>query len=140
MHPRLIDRAIREIDRLRESGPGLEHVTTSNGIRLMPPPTPPPRFCRSSSGSPPNGWPRSSGGGRASSSIETDREDQLQTSYIGYECTLLRGMTAKSRRVFEPMDSYLKLGRAAGSAVSLTPPSWPRAASTPGPQWHSSNR
>ena len=41
--------------------------------------------------------------------LETDREEQLQTSYIGFECVLLshydRGVAAT---LFEPMDFYLR--------------------------------
>ena len=44
-----LDRAIQEIDRLRESGPGPESVSIVSGIRLMPPTNPAARFCRSSS-------------------------------------------------------------------------------------------
>ena len=41
--------------------------------------------------------------------IETDREDQLQTSYIGKECILLARYDREVAAVlFEPLDSYLK--------------------------------
>ncbi len=91
--------AIEEIDRLRESGPGPEEVFFLNGIRLMPPTNPAAQILPIVERVAPERladvfWravalhPR----------IETDREDQLQSSYIGYECTLSRGTTARSRR------------------------------------------
>ena len=47
--------------------------------------------------------------------IETDREDQLQTSYISYECMLLaRYDRDVAAALFEPMDSYLQTPAAPG--------------------------
>ena len=105
-----LDRAIEEIDRLRESGPGLEQVFFLNGIRLMPPTNPAAQILPIVERVAPERladvfWravalhPR----------IETDREDQLQSSYISYECTLLaRYDRDVAAALFEPMDSYLK--------------------------------
>ena len=105
-----LDRAIQEIDRLRESGPGPEHGHIMNGIRLMPPTNPAAQILPIVERIAPERlaevfWravalhPR----------IETDREDQLETSYIGYECTLLARYDREvAAALFEPMDSYLK--------------------------------
>ena len=105
-----MDRAIEEIDRLRESGPGPEPVTMLGGIRMMYPTNPaavilpvveriaPERLAEVF-------WravalhPR----------IETDREDQLSSSYIGFECMLLARYDREvAAALFEPMDSYLR--------------------------------
>ena len=138
-----LDRAIREIDRLRESGPGPETVYIINGIRLMPPTNPAAQILPIVERIAPERlaevfWravalhPR----------IETDREDQLQTSYIGNECMLLgRYDREVAAALFEPLDSYLQTPAARRPRTpSSTSPSWPRARSIPGPPWHSSNR
>jgi hypothetical protein len=105
-----LDRAIEEIDRLRESGPAPEQVDIVNGIRLMPPTNPavlilpvveriaPERladvFWRAVALHP---------------RIETDREDLLQSSFIAHECTLLARYDRDiAAALFEPMDSYLQ--------------------------------
>ena len=101
--------AIEEIDRLRESGPGPGAVYIINGIRLMAPTNPAAQILPVVERIAPDRlaevfWravalhPR----------IETDREDLLPTSYIGYECTLLaRYDRAVAAVLFEPMNSYL---------------------------------
>jgi len=105
-----IDRAIQEIDRLRESGPGPEQIYIAGGIRLMYPTNPaavilpvveriaPERlgevFWRAVALHP---------------RLETDREDLLQSSYIGFECMLLSHYDREvATALFEPMDSYLR--------------------------------
>ncbi len=105
-----VDHAIQEIDRLRESGPGPEVVHTVGGVRLMYPTNPAAVILPVVERAAPDRlaevfWravalhPR----------LETDREDQLQTSYIGFECMLLsRYDRAVAAALFEPMDSYLK--------------------------------
>ncbi len=139
-----MDRAIHEIDRLRESGPGPEPVSITNGIRLMAPTNPaalilpiveriaPERLAEVF-------WravalhPR----------IEPDREDLLQTSYIGYECTLL---ARYDREVAAALSSQWMLTsttwrRERVRSLDLFPrPSWPRAASTPATPSRSSSR
>ncbi len=105
----VLDHAIREIDRIRESGPGPEQVYTMDGVRLMYPTNPaalilpivervaPDRLAEVF-------WravalhPR----------LEIDREFQLQTSCIGFECLLLSHYDrAVAAALFEPMDFYL---------------------------------
>ena len=138
-----IDRAIQEIDRLRESGPGPEPIFIVSGVRLMHPTNPaaailpvveriaPERLAEVF-------WravalhPR----------IETDREDLLESSYIGFECMLLARYDREvAAALFEPMDSYLRsLAARKGPLAFVTSPSWPRAASTPAPPLRSWNR
>ena len=105
-----LDCAIREIDRLRESGPGPETVYIVVGIRLMPPTNPAAQILPIVERIAPERlaeffWravalhPR----------IETDREDHLQTSYIGKECMLLGRYDREVAAVlFEPLNSYLR--------------------------------
>jgi hypothetical protein len=119
-----MDRAIEEIDRIRESGSGLEqagHIV--GGIRSIYPNNPaavilpvveriaPERldevFWRAVALHP---------------GIEAGREDQIWSSYIGFECTLLarydRGVAAA---LFEPMDSYRRsLAARTGSRDEFT--------------------
>jgi hypothetical protein len=114
-----LDRAIQEIDRLRESGPGPGIALFSNGIRVMPPTNPAAQILPIVERVAPERladvfWravalhPR----------IETDREDQLQKSYISYECTLLaRYDRDVAAALFEPMDSYLKSPAARQASV-----------------------
>jgi hypothetical protein len=104
-----LDHAIREIDELRESGPGPEQVWIVSGVRLMYPTNPaavilpvvervaPDRlaevFWRAVALHP---------------GLEIDRDYLLQTSCIGFECILLsRYDRAVAAALFEPMDSYL---------------------------------
>jgi hypothetical protein len=104
-----LDHAIREIDRIRESGPAPEQVYIMDGVRLMYPTNPaavilpvvervaPDRLAEVF-------WravalhPR----------LEIDRDNQLQSSCIGFECMLLSHYDrAVAAALFEPMDSYL---------------------------------
>jgi hypothetical protein len=104
-----LDHAIREIDRIRESGPAPEQVYIMDGVRLMYPTNPavvilpvvervaPDRLAEVF-------WravalhPR----------LEIDRDFLLQSSCIGFECLLLSHYDrAVAAALFEPMDSYL---------------------------------
>ncbi len=55
--------------------------------------------------------------------IETDREDQIRTSYLGFECMLLARYDREvSAALFEPVDSYLRaLAARTGPAIGFTP-------------------
>jgi hypothetical protein len=105
-----LDRAIREINRVRESGPGSESVYIINGIRLMPPTNPAAQILPIVERIAPERlaevfWREVALHPR----IETDREDQFQTSYIGKECTLLARYDREVAAVlFEPLNSYLR--------------------------------
>jgi len=119
-----MDRAIQEIDRLRESGPGLEPGYIARGIRSMYPTNPaavilpvveriaPERldevFWRAVALHP---------------RLETDREDLLRTSYIGYECMVLARYDREvAAALFEPADSYLRsLAARKGPRDEFTP-------------------
>jgi hypothetical protein len=104
-----LDRAIREIDQIRQSGPGPVEVFNSSGVQIMYPTNPaavilpvverfaPDRveevFWRAVALHP---------------HIDGDREDQLRTSYVGFECTLLaRYDRAVAAALFEPTRAYL---------------------------------
>jgi hypothetical protein len=105
-----IDRAIQEIDRLRESGPGLEQVIIAGGIRIMYPTNPaavmlpvvervaPDRLAEVL-------W-------RAvalSPRIDPGRDEPLRTSYLGFECTLLARYDREvAAALFQPMEAYLR--------------------------------
>jgi hypothetical protein len=116
-----IDRAIEEIDRLRESGPSIEPIPIVNGVRLMPPTNPAALILPAVERIAPERladvfWravalhPR----------IETDREDLLQTSYIGHECTLLARYDRNIAAVlFEPMGSYLQAPAARQASLAF---------------------
>ena len=116
-----LDRAVREIDRLRESGPGPETVYIVNGIRLMPPTNPAAHILPIVERIAPERlaevfWravalhPR----------IETDREDQLQTSYIGKECILLGAYDREVAAVlFEPLNTYLQTPAARHASLAF---------------------
>jgi hypothetical protein len=105
-----VDHAIQEIDRIRKSGPAPEQVYVMDGVRLMYATNPaaiilpvveriaPDRLAEVF-------WravalhPR----------LEIDRDFQLQSSCIGFECMLLSQYDrAVAAALFEPMDSYLK--------------------------------
>ena len=105
-----MDRAIQEIDRLRESGPAPEPVNVVGGVLLLYPSNPavvilpvveritPERldevFWRAVALHP---------------RIKTDQEDQLARSNIGFECMLLARYDRQVAAVlFEPIDSYLR--------------------------------
>ena len=104
-----MDRAIEEIDRLRESGAGPDAVTILSGIRLMYPTNPAAQILPVAERIAPDRladvfWravalhPR----------IETDREDQLKSSYISFECiAVARYNREMAAALFEPMDAYL---------------------------------
>ncbi len=107
---RALDRAIEAIDRVRESGPGPEPVTNLDGVDTIYPTNPavvvlpiveqvaPERlgefFWRAVA---------------LHERVGPEREDELQKSGIGFECTLLahydRGVAAV---LFEPMDSFIQ--------------------------------
>jgi hypothetical protein len=105
-----LDRAIQEIDRLRESGPGPDPVWMVGSVRLMYPTNPAALILPIVERIAPDRladvfWravalhPR----------LESDREDQLRTAYIGFECMLLsRYDRALAAALFEPMNSYLE--------------------------------
>ncbi len=119
-----LDRAIQEIDRVRESGPGPEPIIIASGVQVMYPTNPaavilpvveriaPDRLAEVF-------WravalhPR----------LETDREDRLQISYIGKECMLLAHYDREvAAALFEPIDSYLNsLINAKGRGPDFTP-------------------
>ena len=71
--------------------------------------------------------------------LEPDREDQLQSSYLGFECMLLARTTARwpprssSRWILTSARSPHERAR---TTNSLPASSWPRPASTPGPALH----
>jgi hypothetical protein len=105
-----IDRAIQEIDRLRESGPGPEPVIIVNGIRLMYSTNPAavilPIVERIAPGQLAEVFWRAVA---LHPRIETDREHELQSSYIGHECILLARYDREvAAALFEPMDIYLR--------------------------------
>ena len=116
-----LDRAIEEIDRLRESGPGPETVYIINGIRLMPPTNPAAQILPVVERIAPDRlaevfWravalhPR----------IEPNREDLLQTSYMGHECTLLARYDRDVAAVlFEPMSTYLHSTAASQASLAF---------------------
>ncbi len=105
-----MDRAIQEIDRLRESETASEPVTSVGGVAHMYTTNPavvilpvveriaPERLAEVF-------W-------RAvalHSRVETDREDQVQSSNIGFECMLLARYDRQvAAALFEPIDSYLR--------------------------------
>ena len=105
-----IDRAIEEIDRLRESGPGPDPVNVVNNERLMYPTNPaalllpvvervaPERlgevFWRAVALHP---------------ELENEKKGRLQYSYVGSECILLARYDREvASALFGPMDDYLR--------------------------------
>jgi len=103
-----MDRAIQEIDRLRESGPGPDQVgggrlylyRTNPAALILPiveriaPERLAEVFWRAVA---------------LHTRIKTDREIQLQRSNIGYECILLARYDRQvAAAIFEPIDSYLR--------------------------------
>jgi hypothetical protein len=116
-----LNRSIQEIDRVRESGPGPETVFIVNGIRLMPPTNPAAQILPIVERIAPERlaevfWravalhPR----------IETDDENQLQTSYIGKECTLLaRYDRDVAAALFAPLNSYLQTPAARQASLAF---------------------
>ena len=113
-----LDHAIQDIDRLRESGPGPEVVFIISGIRLMIPTNPAAQILPIVERVAPERlaevfWRAVSLHPR----IETDREDQLQTSYIGFECILLGRYDREVAAVlFKPLESYVQTSAARPAA------------------------
>jgi hypothetical protein len=104
-----LDHAIQEIDRLRESGPDPNPIPMVGGVRLMYATNPAAVILPVVERAAPDRladvfWravalhPR----------LESDREDRLQSSYIGFECMMLsRYDRALAAALFEPMKAYL---------------------------------
>jgi len=105
-----VDHAIDGIDRLRESGPGLDPAIILTDVRVMYPTNPAALILPLVERIAPEKlaevfWravalhPR----------LDVDREDLLRSSYIGNECMLLARYDREVAAVlFEPMDSYLR--------------------------------
>jgi hypothetical protein len=104
-----MDRAIQEIDRLRESGP--EPVTVVGGLHFMYETNPAAALLPIVERIAPERLPEVFWRAVAlHPRIKTDREDQLQRSRdIGFECMLLARYDRQvAAALFEPMDSYLR--------------------------------
>jgi hypothetical protein len=105
-----IDQAIREIDRLRESGPGNDLIIILGSVCLMYPTNPAPLILPIVERVAPERlsevfWRAVSLHPR----INPDRMEQVKFSYIGLECTLLARYDREVAAVlFRPMDAYLR--------------------------------
>ena len=105
-----MDRAIQEIDRLRESGPGPEPVMPWAAVLLLYPTNPAAVILPVVERVAPNGWPRSSGEPwRFILGSKRTARTSSRAPNIGFECMLLARYDRQVAAVlFEPIDSYLR--------------------------------
>ncbi len=119
-----LDRAIQEIDQVRESGPGPEFMIIVGGVRLMYPANPAVVILPAVERIAPDRladvfWravalhPR----------LESEREDRFQNSFVGFECMLLSRYDREvAAALFQPIDSYLNaLASEKGRSPAFTP-------------------
>ena len=106
----MLDRSVKEIDRIRESGPGLEQVTNLDGVDTLYPTNPavvilpivdivaPERLGEFF-------WRAVALHGR----VDVDREDLIRRSGIGFECMVLSHYNRDvAATLFEPADVFIK--------------------------------
>jgi hypothetical protein len=105
-----VDHAIQELDRLRESGPGPDQILIVGDVLLMYPTNPAALILPVVERAVPDRlddvfWravalhPR----------LEADDEDDLQHSYVGFECIVVaRYDRAVAAALFAPMEAYLR--------------------------------